>query len=125
MLAEDDLPAGDIAAAFAISRPAVSRHLSMLLKSRLVRVREDAQRRIYGLDPEGLDAADAWIEDIRRVWNRRLDALGRHLDAVAAQKAEPASTPAGSPAKTPYDWEDDSDEPWRPLARRMPLPRRE
>jgi DNA-binding transcriptional ArsR family regulator len=124
MLAKDDLPAGDIAAAFAISRPAVSRHLSVLLKSSLVRVREDAQRRIYGLDPEGLGAADAWIEDIRRAWNRRLDALGRHLDAVAARKDEPAE-PAAGPSMTLYDWEDEPDEPWRPLARRIPLPRRE
>lgn len=125
MLAEDDLPAGDIAAAFAISRPAVSRHLSVLLKSRLVRVREDAQRRIYGLDPEGLGPADAWIEEIRRVWNGRLDALGRHLDAVAGQKAELASAATESPAKTLCDWENNDDEPWRPLARRIPLPRRE
>ena len=103
MLAEGDLPAGDIAAAFAISRPAVSRHLSVLLKSRLVRVREDAQRRIYGLDPEGLGPADAWIEEIRRVWDRRRDAEG--------------------PTQALY--EDGADEPWRPLARRIPLPRRD
>lgn len=118
MLARDDLPAGDIAAAFAISRPAISRHLSVLLKSRLVKVREDAQRRIYGLDPDGLAPADAWIEAVRGAWNRRLDALGRHLDATAAPTA------AESPAKAPY-WEEDPDEPWRPLARRIPLPRRE
>jgi DNA-binding transcriptional ArsR family regulator len=125
MLAKDDLPAGDIAAAFAISRPAVSRHLSVLLKSRLVRVREDAQRRIYGLAPEGLEPADAWIEEIRWVWNRRLDDLGRHLDALSARDADQTSTPAESPAKSHYDWEDEPDEPWRPLARRIPLPRRE
>ena len=125
MLAKNDLPAGDIAAAFAISRPAVSRHLSVLLKSRLVRVREDAQRRIYGLAPEGLEPADAWIEEIRRVWNRRLDHLGRHLDALATKDADQTSTPADSPAKSHYDWEDEPDEPWRPLARRIPLPRRE
>lgn len=124
MLAEDDLPAGDIAAAFAISRPAVSRHLSVLLKSRLVRVREDAQRRIYGLEPEGLEAADAWIEEIRRTWNRHLDDLGRHLDAAAARQAE-TSGPATAPEENRQDWEDKLDEPWRPLARRIPLPRRQ
>ena len=100
MLARDDLPAGDIAAAFAISRPAVSRHLKVLLKSRLVRVREDAQRRIYGLEPAGLDAADAWIDEVRR---------GRKAEPVAEDHRQ--------------EWEDEPDEPWRPLARRLPLPR--
>jgi DNA-binding transcriptional ArsR family regulator len=103
MLAEDDLKAGDIAAAFAISRPAVSRHLSVLLKSGLVQVREDAQRRIYGLDPAGLETADAWLEEIRDAWNRR--------------------RAAGAVKKAPYDWDDGSDEPWRALARRVPIPR--
>jgi DNA-binding transcriptional ArsR family regulator len=83
MLSEADLTAGDIASGFAISRPAVSRHLSVLLKSRLVRVRGEAQRRVYSLDPGGLDEASRWIDECRSAWNRRLDDLGKHLDRVA------------------------------------------
>jgi DNA-binding transcriptional ArsR family regulator len=83
MLSGADLTAGDIAAGFAISRPAVSRHLSVLLKSRLVRVRGEAQRRVYSLNPSGLDEASRWIDECRSTWNRRLDELGRHLDRVA------------------------------------------
>ncbi|HEY1426876.1 MAG TPA: metalloregulator ArsR/SmtB family transcription factor [Caulobacteraceae bacterium] len=86
LLAGGDLTAGDIAARFPVSRPAVSRHLSVLLKSRLVRVRGEAQRRIYSLDPAGLEDVDRWVETTRRTWNARLDALGRHLDDVAARK---------------------------------------
>jgi DNA-binding transcriptional ArsR family regulator len=86
LLAVGDLTAGDIAARFPVSRPAVSRHLSVLLKSRLVKVRGEAQRRIYSLDPEGLDEVGCWVEETRRAWNGRLDALGRHLDDVAAGK---------------------------------------
>jgi DNA-binding transcriptional ArsR family regulator len=85
LLAAGDLTAGDIAARFPVSRPAVSRHLSVLLKSRLVKVRGEAQRRIYSLDPDGLDDVDRWVEATRRVWNDRLDKLGRHLDDVAAR----------------------------------------
>jgi len=88
MLSARDLNAGDIAARFAISRPAVSRHLSVLLRARLVRVRGEAQRRIYSLDPDGLDEASAWIDACREVWTARLDALGRHLDAVAGKARE-------------------------------------
>jgi len=84
VLAGRDLTAGDIAARFPVARPAVSRHLSVLLKTRLVSVRKDAQRRVYSLNPEGLDEIERWMKNCRRRWNRRLDALGRHLDAVAA-----------------------------------------
>jgi DNA-binding transcriptional ArsR family regulator len=87
MLASRDLPAGDIASRFAVSRPAVSRHLSVLLKARLVRVRGEAQRRIYSLDPEGLVEIDHWVAEQRAVWGRRLDVLGRRLDAMAASAA--------------------------------------
>ena len=88
ILAERDLTAGDIAARFPISRPAVSRHLSVLRRSRLVRVRGEAQRRIYSFDPAGLEDVDQWVADCRRLWGGRLDALGRHLNDVVAQQTE-------------------------------------
>jgi DNA-binding transcriptional ArsR family regulator len=93
LLAGRDLAAGDIAARFPISRPAVSRHLSVLLRSRLVRVRGLAQRRIYSLDVRGLDDVDGWIADCRRAWSARLDALGEHLDRVAANEKEAPDAP--------------------------------
>jgi DNA-binding transcriptional ArsR family regulator len=87
LLSARDLTAGDIASRFPISRPAVSRHLSVLRRSRLVRVRGEAQRRVYSLNTEGLDAVDRWVGACRQIWNARLDTLGRHLDAVAARRA--------------------------------------
>ena len=87
LLSARDLTAGDIASRFPISRPAVSRHLSVLRRSRLVRVRGEAQRRVYSLDTDGLDEVDQWVGQCRQLWNARLDALGRHLDAVAGGQA--------------------------------------
>ena len=49
--------------------------------SRLVRVRVDAQRRWYGLDPLPLSEVDRWLAPYRRYWADRLDLLERHLDA--------------------------------------------
>jgi DNA-binding transcriptional ArsR family regulator len=86
LLTARDMAAGDIASRFPISRPAVSRHLSVLLKSSLVQVRGEAQRRVYSLDPKGLDEVDAWVALCRKTWNARLDALGRHLDVMARKK---------------------------------------
>ena len=86
LLSVHDLTAGDIASRFPISRPAVSRHLSVLRHSRLVRVRGEAQRRVYSLDTDGLDDVDRWVGACRRSWNARLDSLGRHLDEVSAKQ---------------------------------------
>ena len=85
-LSERELSAGDIAARFEMSAPAISRHLSVLRRSRLVRVRGEAQRRVYSLDTDGLDEVDRWVGQCREAWNARLDALGRHLDGVASRQ---------------------------------------
>lgn len=86
VLAHRDLTAGEIAARFPVSRPAVSRHLSVLRKARLVHARGEAQRRVYSLDPTGFSQADHWLARFRELWNRRLDALGHHLDKTAAKQ---------------------------------------
>lgn len=86
MLAANDMNVSEIAAHFEVSRPAVSRHLSVLLKAELVQVRDQAQMRIYSLNPNGLDEVERWIQDRRRIWVARLDALERHLDNLARKK---------------------------------------
>jgi DNA-binding transcriptional ArsR family regulator len=75
MLASRELSAGQIAAKFEMSAPAVSQHLKVLKDARLVRVRAEAQRRIYALDREGFDEMDEWLTYIRRFWANRLDVL--------------------------------------------------
>jgi len=79
MLAARELSAGDIAAQFDMSAPAISQHLKVLRDAKLVRVRADAQRRIYALDPEGFDEMDEWLTRIRRFWAGKLDLLERAL----------------------------------------------
>jgi DNA-binding transcriptional ArsR family regulator len=83
LLAERDMSAGEIADRFPVSRPAVSRHLRVLRESDLVTVREEAQRRVYSLNPSPLDDLGEWMERNRRLWERRLDRLGQHLDRMA------------------------------------------
>lgn len=86
VLAVRDLSAGEIAARFPVSRPAVSRHLSVLRRAKLVQARGEANRRVYSLNPAALDELDQWVARCRFQWRKRLDALGRHLDAVAAKE---------------------------------------
>jgi DNA-binding transcriptional ArsR family regulator len=79
MLADGERTAGAIARQFEVSAPAISQHLKVLREARLVRVRADAQRRIYALDAAGIGEIDTWLGNIRRFWRGRLDALEREL----------------------------------------------
>lgn len=79
-LAQREMAAGDIVAAFSLSAPAISQHLKALRQAGLVRVRSEGQRRIYRLDPEGLDGMEAWIDRTRSFWSARLDALAAALE---------------------------------------------
>lgn len=78
-LAQGELTAGEIAGAFRISRPGVSRHLRVLRDAGLVTVRAEAQRRVYALDPQGLEELDRWRAEIADFWSQRLDALGTEI----------------------------------------------
>lgn len=75
LLTDGDLEAGEIARAFPSSRPAVSRHLRVLRESGLVRVRAEAQRRVYSLDGAPLADLDEWLSKYRSFWTNRLAAL--------------------------------------------------
>ena len=79
MLAGGALCAGEIARRFALSPPAISQHLKSLRQARLVKVRAEAQKRIYELDPEGLAELSEWVTRIRTFWNPKLDALEEAL----------------------------------------------
>jgi DNA-binding transcriptional ArsR family regulator len=73
---------GEITAQLGLSQPGTSKHLRVLRDAGLVRVRADAQRRWYELNPEPLAEVDAWLTPYRWLWADRLDALERHLDTM-------------------------------------------
>jgi DNA-binding transcriptional ArsR family regulator len=79
MLSTGEHSAGEIVDEFDVSAPAISQHLKALRAAGLVRVRVDAQRRIYALDTAGFENIDAWLKDVRKFWSGRLDALEREL----------------------------------------------
>ncbi len=74
-LARGPASAGELAALLPIARPGVSRHLRVLREAGLVDVRQEAQRRIYGLRPERLAQVDEWLGRYRALWEQRLDPL--------------------------------------------------
>ena len=90
ILADGPATAGELAARLPIARPGVSRHLKVLREAGLVDVRQEAQRRVYGLRPEPLADVDEWLDRYRSLWEHRLDAL--HTE-VARGKRERRSSP--------------------------------
>jgi DNA-binding transcriptional ArsR family regulator len=66
-------PVGALAAELPISRPAVSQHLSVLLRAGLVAVSQEGTRRVYRVDRAGLDELRRWVDGF---WDRALDAFG-------------------------------------------------
>ena len=85
LLRSGERPVGDLVAQLRLTQPAVSKHLKVLREAGLVEVRQDAQRRWYRLRAEPLTEIDAWLAPYRRLWNRHLDALERHLDSMPDQ----------------------------------------
>jgi len=79
MLAAGAMSSGEIARHFEMTPPAVSQHLKTLRNARLVRVRAEAQKRIYELDPTGVNELTAWITRVRSFWSVKLDALEQEL----------------------------------------------
>lgn len=83
LLSRGECAAGEIVGAFDVSGPAISQHLKVLREAALVQARVEGQRRIYQLNPQGLGEIDAWLNDVRRFWASRLDALERELRKTA------------------------------------------
>ncbi len=76
----------ELAAPFAMTLPAVTKHLKVLERAGLITRRKDAQWRPCRLNGEPLKNAEKWIEKYRRIWEERFDRLDDYLRAL--QKKE-------------------------------------
>ncbi len=74
-LADGPATAGELAALLPIAREGTSRHLRVLREAGLVKVRQEAQRRVYSLCPGPLAEVDEWLGRYRALWEQRMDAL--------------------------------------------------
>jgi DNA-binding transcriptional ArsR family regulator len=83
-LAEGEATVLELAAPFAMSLPAVSRHLKVLEHAGLITRGRDAQRRPCRLRAEALEAVTAWAEHTRRTWEQRFDRLEAYLQEMQA-----------------------------------------
>jgi DNA-binding transcriptional ArsR family regulator len=83
LVRDGELSAGQIAAHFDVTRPAISQHLNVLKEAGLVSERRNGTRRLYRARPEGLGELKAFLEGF---WDERLDALKREAERKESRK---------------------------------------
>lgn len=96
-LAHGEASVGELAAPFNMSGPAISQHLRVLEDAELITRTRRAQWRLCALTPEPLETATAWVEQHRRIWSHRFDALEEMLSTL--QAADGPAPAAHDPAQ--------------------------
>jgi DNA-binding transcriptional ArsR family regulator len=94
MLRDRSMNAGEIARAFSLSRPAISRHLRVLREARLVRDELSGREREYTLTLDALAELEAYLAELRAPgrWERRLMALETEVQRVKRGRARAPQT---------------------------------
>lgn len=85
-LASGEASVTELAEPFAMSQPAISKHLKVLERAGLIARGRDAQRRPRRLDAAPLAAATAWLEHYRRFWEQSFARLDAVLDDMKAEE---------------------------------------
>lgn len=83
---------GDVVAViqqeFGITQAAVSQHLKVLRESGFAVVRPEGARRLYNLDPEPFRGVDQWLDQFRRFWAHKLEALATEVARGKRERQE-------------------------------------
>jgi len=87
-LASGEASVNEIAAPFAMSQPAVSKHLKVLERAGLIERGVDRQRRPARLKAEPMAAAVNWLEEFRQFWSSGFDQLDRLLEELQTDRAK-------------------------------------
>src|SRR5579864_810907 len=93
LLRRGSQPAGQIASAFPVSRPAISKHLRLLRRAHLVREHREGRNRVYQLNPEPLRAVDSWIEQYRVFWATNLNNLKAFVESEYEKELQSSRKP--------------------------------
>lgn len=81
-LSQGETSVGELARPFAMSGPAVTKHLKVLERAGLISRSREAQWRPARLEGASLKAVSAWLEDYRRFWEQSFDRLDDYLEAL-------------------------------------------
>lgn len=87
-LSKGEATVGELARPLDMSLPAVTKHLKVMERARLISRSKDAQWRPCRLEVAPLKTASSWIDEQRKVWESRLDRLEAHLHKMEQEKAK-------------------------------------
>lgn len=85
LLTEKELSVNRIAKNFKVSRPAISKHLRILQKAKLVVPRQEGRERYYRLNPAPLTEAQRWLQFYDKFWDEKLGSLKQLMEAKKSQ----------------------------------------
>jgi len=103
LLCRGSQPAGEIAGAFPVSRPAISKHLRLLRRAHLVREHREGRHRVYQLNPDPLRAVDSWLDQYRNFWKISLTNLKTFVEAEYAEETRQPRAAKPNPKPTKGD----------------------
>jgi DNA-binding transcriptional ArsR family regulator len=93
-LAEGEASVGELVEPFAMSQPAISKHLKVLEHAGLISRGRDAQKRPCRLEAQPLAEANAWLERYREVWEQNFARLDLLLEELKAEGSRPKTVKA-------------------------------
>jgi DNA-binding transcriptional ArsR family regulator len=88
LLAGQRLTLNEIANHFPISRPAVSKHVKILVESGLVKVRQKGRERYCEAQPGKLEDVTKWVEQYQQLWEERFDRLEQYLKEMQDEEKD-------------------------------------
>ncbi|NJN87412.1 MAG: helix-turn-helix transcriptional regulator [Leptolyngbyaceae cyanobacterium SL_7_1] len=92
-LAKGEASVTELAQPFAISLPAISKHLKVLERAGLITRSQEAQWRPCRLEAEPLKQVDNWLEQYRQFWDQSFDRLDQYLQELQAEEKRPNGEP--------------------------------
>jgi DNA-binding transcriptional ArsR family regulator len=88
LAANDEISAGEIAAPFAMSKPAITKHLKVLERAGLISRGREAQWRPCRISAGPLKQVSGWLESYRRFWDESYDRLDQYLSEVQSKETK-------------------------------------
>lgn len=88
LIGEGECTAGEIAEPFAMSKPAISKHLRVLEDAGLIERRVERQWRVCRARPEAIKTIDDWMERYRAFWESSFDRLEKLLESQTQEESD-------------------------------------
>jgi DNA-binding transcriptional ArsR family regulator len=100
LISHKPLNLNSVAEQFDVSRPAISKHIKILTECGLIVVKQQGRERYCEARLEKLNEVSDWVEQYRKFWTAKLDALEIYLYQLQANQVQPENTPATAERKS-------------------------